>query len=438
MSAGSFPPHALASPLLERMVFVVGVPRSGTNWIGRILASHPDVVVLPSETHLFSHGFAALAEQVQHGLVGSSATGTVYLPRAEFLSLLREFADRAFGAVARATNAGARLVAERSPHHVWKLPLIGAVYPDARVLHVLRDGRDVTRSLVAMPWGPASVAEAAAQWDSGVRAGQAAAPALDAYRELRYESVLADPGAAVREVFGWLGLAADDEQVAAALLEAAVEYNVDASRPTVGVGKWRADWDREDLEAFAAAAGALLAELGYDAASVPAPAPTPPSAPARPVRRRRLLRGARALSAAGPGGPAKVTPGPASRAGLPLEAAQGLVDSFLGHAAAGEYSALAGLATDDVEVVFRTATESWRGRGPVAMDRLVTALGRDEPAGWGRAVRGEQTVTPGGGHLAVLTHVAPGSPPVDRVLMCRLAGLMLAEIRYYRFPLGEP
>ncbi|MBA3764805.1 MAG: sulfotransferase [Actinobacteria bacterium] len=42
----------------ERMIFLVGATRSGTNLLGRMIASHPDVGAVPSESCFFSHGVA--------------------------------------------------------------------------------------------------------------------------------------------------------------------------------------------------------------------------------------------------------------------------------------------------------------------------------------------------------------------------------------------
>src|SRR3954465_6216802 len=133
------------SPLRHRMVFLVGAQRSGTNWLQRMLGTHPDVVTLPSETQLFTVGIDVLAERVQHGVVGSTSTATVFMSRDAFLDAARDFCDAAFGGVADRLDPAARRVLERSPNHVERLELIGAVYPDAWIVHIVRDGRDVTR-----------------------------------------------------------------------------------------------------------------------------------------------------------------------------------------------------------------------------------------------------------------------------------------------------
>src|SRR3954447_23593177 len=188
------------------MVFLVGAQRSGTNWLQRMLATHPDVVSLPGETQLFTLGIAALASSVQHGTVGSTSTAAVYMDRAEFVAATRAFCDAALAGVADRLNPDAARVLERSPNHVERLDLIGAVYPDAWIVHIVRDGRDVARSLVSQPWGPRTVADAASLWARSIRSARAAAPQLARYQEVRYEDLLENPVDGLADVFRFLDL----------------------------------------------------------------------------------------------------------------------------------------------------------------------------------------------------------------------------------------
>src|SRR4051794_19181933 len=60
------------SPLRGRMIFNVGARRSGTFWLQRIVAAHPGVSAVPSETHLFSDGIAPLFSRLQHSVRSST------------------------------------------------------------------------------------------------------------------------------------------------------------------------------------------------------------------------------------------------------------------------------------------------------------------------------------------------------------------------------
>lgn len=251
------------SPLRDRMIFVVGARRSGTNWVQRVLAAHPDVAAAPTETYLFSRGIAPLAERFQHGSPASVSLGTVYMHREAFLDALRDFCDEVFGGLLAALRPGATRLCERTPEHATCLELIGAVYPDARVVHIIRDGRDVARSLAGQAWGPGSLRAAAEEWASHVAAARAAGRRLAHYHEVRYERMLADPRSQLEALFGFLGLDAPDAVVAEAEREARAPFNVDPNHPVVAADKWRTALRADELAEVNAVAGPLLAELGY-------------------------------------------------------------------------------------------------------------------------------------------------------------------------------
>ena len=124
------------SPLRDRVIFSFGVPRSGTYWLQRLLVAHPEVAEVPSETSLFYTGMRPLLGLFHHGARGSRATG-IYVERGGLLDAARDFCDRV---LATFSEPGARYVAERTSMHVYCVADIAAVYPDARLLHIVRDG----------------------------------------------------------------------------------------------------------------------------------------------------------------------------------------------------------------------------------------------------------------------------------------------------------
>ena len=408
----------MSDRLTDRMVFLVGAPRSGTNWLQRMLAAHPDVVALPSETHLFSHGLRHLDTQVQHGLLASPATGMVYLPRDEWVAAMREFCVLVYARVADSIDPAASLVVERSPHHVLHLPLIGEVFPDAAVVHIIRDGRDVVRSLAGHEWGPGDVAAAAEQWRDCVRAAKVAAPALKRYDEVRYEDLMADPRGQVAALFGRLGLAASPQVLDAVESESGVSFNVDAASPHIGIGKWRTQWGPAELAAFTAVAGSTLADAGY--AELPLLARDRPSLAAR-IRGR--LRARRAAPATGPAEHAPVV--------TSMEAVQLLVDRFVAAAAAGS---VLPEVTRDVTVHYAGPQGSWAAHGADGTGRLAGELAAEGP--WGRQLRGEEQLV-GTSVMVTTTHAGTDGARVDRVLLLGLApGGLVTHIGYTRFPVG--
>lgn len=374
------------SLLNGRLIFLVGARRSGTNWLFRILSAHPQVVGIPPETHLFSHGIRPLAERVHHGASDSNRTGVVWADRDVFLDAVRDLCDAVFSGLADALGGGAQArLLERTPLHATALDLIGDVYPDAAVVHLIRDGRDVARSLIGQDWGPESIAEAAEEWRSTVEAARQERRRIDRYVEVRYEELLADPAGRIREVFRDLGLEATDDVVQAALVEAGVHFNVDPGSTEVREGKWRSELAAGQLETFDEIAGVLLEELGYPASSESEPQPEPgPSRAegslARASRikeafgRRRRRRGV---------GDADLQREVLAR----LDISQQVLDTFFDALARGGLDGIDDVVADTVQVRLSGADGVWEGRGAEAWATLVQAIEAD-PAFQGRQQRG--------------------------------------------------
>jgi len=110
------------------------------------------------------------------------------------------------------TKPGARVVLEKTPSNSLCVDLISRVCPDARLLHIVRDPRDVMASLrdAARGWGadwaPASSAAAARMWLQHYDGARTAVACGDRYMELRYEDLRKDPEKLLSRVLDFLGL----------------------------------------------------------------------------------------------------------------------------------------------------------------------------------------------------------------------------------------
>ena len=168
---------------------------------------------------------------------------------------------------------------DKTPLYMQHLPLLERLFPEARFVHLVRDGRDAALSFLSVPqgimtdgWGhPRDAAGFACQWATEVREAQALGARVgDRYREIRYETLVADAASTLRSVCDAAGLRYDD-----AMLGYVGE--TDSARkahqqrlnepPRVGVRDWRTEMGRDDRQAFESVAGDLLAELGYDVES---------------------------------------------------------------------------------------------------------------------------------------------------------------------------
>jgi hypothetical protein len=170
-----------------------------------------------------------------------------------------------------ASRRGKPRYGDKTPNQVVHIHLLARTLPEARFVHVIRDGRDSTLSYLDADFGPSTVAEAAVYWRRFVEAGRRAGRELGhgRYREVRYEELVAAPERELRALSGFCGLAYDEAMLdypeRADELVGKVHHNL-ALAPTSGMRDWRRDMSRADVALFEALAGDLLDELGYERA----------------------------------------------------------------------------------------------------------------------------------------------------------------------------
>jgi hypothetical protein len=250
----AYPVRELGAP----PIFVVGVPRSGTTWLQHMLKAHPAIDGPEQETSIF------LSLRALHDNIGRPAAVGVagLIERPAFIAALREFAGSLFADYLTATDSGASRFLEKTPLHAEHLALMADLFPEASIVSIHRDGRDVVRSLLEMDAATDDVVAAATIWADITARVEAAVPSLRHARDERYEDLLEEPVGRVAELLEWLGLAADDEvreRIARRASERVSQYNTTGD---VGTGKWRALPARTRRAVYHHAGDRLLS-MGY-------------------------------------------------------------------------------------------------------------------------------------------------------------------------------
>ena len=185
----------------------------------------------------------------------------------------------AIGAVfeAYAAQHGKSRWGDKTPMYMQYLPLLERLFPTARFVHLVRDGRDAALSFLSMPagivtegWGHPRDAEGfACQWRTEVAAALALGRRVgpERYLELRYEDLVARPEDALQRICAFAGLPYEPGMlgyVGEVDLSGKPHQQRLAQPPTVGVRDWRTGMPEQDERAFEAVAGDLLAGLGYE------------------------------------------------------------------------------------------------------------------------------------------------------------------------------
>jgi sulfotransferase family protein len=236
----------------ERLVFVVGCPRSGTTFTGSALGSLPGFVDLDEVTPLK----AALPQLANRPADEAARELRAILERVRLLGLAR----------------GLRGV-EQTPETSFVLDAALRAYPAAVAVHVLRDGRDVVCSLLERGWfrGDRGGAD-----DAGHAFG--AHPRFWVEPERRDE--FTQVSEARRAAWAWRRYVTAARPARVTIrYEALQEDAVDLAEPldvpatslrtafsgfrASSIGRWRRDLSPQQLRDVEAEAGGLLAELGY-------------------------------------------------------------------------------------------------------------------------------------------------------------------------------
>lgn len=201
----------------HNIVFVVGSPRSGTTWLQRMLAANPKIHT-GQESDLFDTYIGpqlrAWRRDMDPTTSGRSAVGLgCYFTETEFLGLLKGYMLKLLEPMVGNLGPG-NVFLEKTPSHALFIPEIVELLPKSRIIHVLRDGRDVTASLLAAAktwgsyWAPRQALGAARMWASHVEAAREAASALpkEQFFEIRYEELFETPARSVKAICDFLGV----------------------------------------------------------------------------------------------------------------------------------------------------------------------------------------------------------------------------------------
>jgi hypothetical protein len=175
---------------------------------------------------------------------------------------------------------GKPLVGDKTPDYVRSIETLHSLWPSARFVHVIRDGRDVALSMMDWPksrpkpgdfatWREDRVSTAALWWEFNVRLGRKAGKSIGdkLYYEVRYESLVTRPKEESAALCGFLGVPYSDAMLRFYEATRASDPGLETRRAhlpvTPGLRDWSAQLPPQDKERFEAAAGALLEELGY-------------------------------------------------------------------------------------------------------------------------------------------------------------------------------
>jgi hypothetical protein len=165
---------------------------------------------------------------------------------------------------------------DKTPYYVMHIPKLLEWFPDAQIVHLIRDGRDVALSLFGRrhDFYVYNTYSAAEYWESYVEKGHALGRTLGAeqYLELRYEDLLAHPEDTMKRLCAFLGETFSDDLFDVAPVDDPGKTPlVHKPLQAENAGKWRSRMRAAQVRAFEGVAGKTLQAFGYPLQSAGAP-----------------------------------------------------------------------------------------------------------------------------------------------------------------------
>lgn len=271
-------------------VFLGGCDRSGTTFLGSLLGGHDGCLTVPE--------FQAKADLLrvigggQHPLAVHEAMATLRnnwrfriwnLPTEAVSSKLSdtslatpprtiiEAVVAAYGETQGKYVDSTRYWIDHTPSNMKDSSTLLKTFPEARFIHIVRDGRAVAASVMPLSWGPHTPDRAAQWWLQRMAFGLANEIALSSEQILRikYEDLVLETTAMLEEICAFLGL--DYQPHMAQGHGFQVPEYTRSQHALVGhqpraerVAAWKETLSARDIEIFEGIAGGLLETLGYD------------------------------------------------------------------------------------------------------------------------------------------------------------------------------
>ncbi|ESA38548.1 sulfotransferase domain protein [Leptolyngbya sp. Heron Island J] len=312
-------------------LFVVGCPRSGTSWVTSLIAAHPEVVAVPRETHVYRlvyepfvdlpkwnwrrrlrswkgilrrYGVKPLLfgfgpQDIWQGILRDhqilnrlDSHGLHGLVSYEVLKLLikairsqvpetdrglvqaEELIAAMFERFIEQYGQPGQSILEKTPMHIRYAEQILWRFPEARIIEVIRDGRDVCVSYNALAqqqrWAQIGTTGAIRQWKKCIEWGETIheRPGLrERIHRVRYEALKADPERSLQQIFSFAKLTWEDQQIKEIVKSAdigRIAKKGEGQYVRSGtVGEWKEKLSETELAMCHDIAGEQLARLGY-------------------------------------------------------------------------------------------------------------------------------------------------------------------------------
>jgi len=249
-------------PLIRKPIFLVGAERSGTTVLRLMLDHHPQIAWCQEFEYVVdqipeSNGWPQLEEYYEwletHRIF--QATGFVIDRSLNYPQLVNSFLCQ------KRDSTGKSLVGATVHRHFDKLVRI---WPNARFIHIIRDGRDVGRSGIRMGWA-GNVWTGVERWIEAEGLWVQFSQKLPAEQqiELTYEELISDPVNTLNRLCNFIDIPYDP-----AMLSYPQKTTYDFPDSSL-IAQWKRKMSAREIQLVESRISSMLVERGYQLSGLP-------------------------------------------------------------------------------------------------------------------------------------------------------------------------
>ncbi|MHB1187360.1 sulfotransferase family protein [Thiobacillus sp.] len=263
----------------KAFLFVTGFPRSGTTWTNSIFLhcfkcgfANEIQFLLQFHQRLNSYGDLQIESNMDRLVSDLLADEYFRILKKSYKveisksELLGQISSNTYANLMHAVlqsvaaHLGKEIVGGKCPSLGWDLDAVYAMFPNAKVVNVVRDGRDCALSHYRMSWGFRNAYVAARQWLDYMQRTRAAGERVGPgqYMEFRYEDLLRNPAHVLARLELFI-LGREDASIHACALA-----EIGDNGFTGNFNKWKTEMSPREQAIFESEAGSMLEKLGYE------------------------------------------------------------------------------------------------------------------------------------------------------------------------------
>lgn len=254
------------SQLISNPVFVVGSPRSGTTVLGNVLSLH-DKIGTGEESLFLLHLFRIFSDLHKGDNRRKTRNLSEYIEEDDLLLNMQKFSDSIMDSLLQRKNKDIYL--DHTPWYGSISGFIKLLYSDSKFIHIIRDGRQVVRSLgesynKGFSWAGQSFEHRVKIWVSQVQNCSKMQQHFESdYLEVYYNTLHDAPLSLFNSIFCFLGLENDNEILDGLSINYATPVSgITKEEMSVGYDNngWPLNWTSEEIDTFYFLASDLMEE----------------------------------------------------------------------------------------------------------------------------------------------------------------------------------